>query len=118
MLGILTATEPVEAALDELPRMYGALCLGSVLQLVPRIEKVRMPSPPCFAAADRCVADAKKFKHLVKINAQVYVGHYGRLVREAAAEILQEAAETPAQEPASDDPDANEIRAEEQPSEI
>ena len=61
---------------------------------------------------------AKKFKHLVHINAQVYVGHYGRLVREAAAEILQEAAETPTQEPASDDPDANEIQAEEQPSEI
>ena len=61
---------------------------------------------------------AKKLKHLVHINAQVYVGHYGRLVREAAAEILQEAAEIRAQEPDSDDLDANEIQAEEQPSEI
>ena len=31
---------------------------------------------------------AKKLKRLTAVNASVYVGHYGRLIREAAAELL------------------------------
>ena len=39
--GVLDAVDAMdtEPALEELPKMYGALCLGSVLQLVPRIEQ-------------------------------------------------------------------------------